>query len=151
MMDDTVDYMREDDILQYTNTAVPLSGGSRRYARYENSYRTDPVKLFPYYKAKSIMYSILQSSLEGIESYDPSQCAQLVTELCVKIRNTIRDMKIPRYRIMCIVHIGQKESHGGLMVGSRCIWNSEHDTFTSTHYSNSCIYAAAIMFAVYLE
>lgn len=141
-----------DPLLDLIKEDSEPSGSNRhhRNAKQENTYRLEPQKTFPYYKAKALMTDLLQSTLGGITTYDPDQCAQLATDLSGKIKNLAKDLKIPRYKLVSLIHIGQKQEQG-LMIGSRCVWNTDHDTFTTAQFVSPCLYAVAILYASYFE
>ena len=142
----------EKDLLDNIREDSEPSGSNRHrhHARLENTYRLEPQKTFPYYKARALMTDLLQSTLGGITTYDPDQCAQFATDLSGKIKNIGKDLKIPRYKLISLVHVGEKQEQG-LMIGSRCVWNTDHDTFASAQFTSHILYAVAMLYASYLE
>ena len=115
--------------------------------RQENSYRTEPKKLYPYYKARKVMEKVL-GTLSEVE-YDSERCSKLVTELCDQIRCQVKHLS-PRYKTAVIVHIGKKDDQG-IMMGSRCLWNAGFDTFSSASFTNSSLFAVGVVYASYFE
>lgn len=57
---------------------------------------------------------------------------------------------IPRYKLIVIVHIGQRKSQS-ILIGSRCLWDPKSDTFSSSVFRNSSLFALASVYAVYFE
>lgn len=57
---------------------------------------------------------------------------------------------IPRFKIICIVHIGQLNGQG-MQLGSRCLWDSSADTFSSFEFRNKSLFAVGSVYGVYYE
>lgn len=117
--------------------------------RYENSYQMAPKKKFLPDKARKIIEETLEEKLSEVE-YSPEICKDMVTELSELIKERIKAMKLPRYKIICIVQIGQKLKQG-IRIGSRCIWNTKFDSFATAEFSNSSLFAVGTAYVVYLE
>ena len=118
---------------------------SRR--RYKNTYRLEPTALFSSSAAASIIDGVLSEALAN-EKYSPAKSAKMATELADIIRKRLR--KLERYKLVCVVHIGQRKEQG-LCVGSRCIWNANFDDYASASFKNSSLFAVGIVYAVYFE
>ena len=71
-------------------------------------------------------------------------------EKALVIKDTVKELNYERYRIMCIVSIGQLDEQGIQLV-SRCVWDTNRDTSASGSYKNKSLFAVATVFAVYLE
>lgn len=57
---------------------------------------------------------------------------------------------IPRYKLIVIVYIGQRDDQS-ILIGSRCLWNPKIDTVSSYALRNSTLFALANVYAVYFE
>lgn len=66
------------------------------------------------------------------------------------IRARVKDLMIPRYKIVVLVHIGQLTGQS-MQISSRCLWDASNDTFASYSFKNSSLYGVATVFAVYFE
>ena len=144
------DFYNGDKDLLEDESSLPVSARYTLKLRYENTYQLGPQKTFPYYKAAAIMQDIVKTTLNEIE-YNPKLCSQLSVEIAEKIKVSMRQFKCsPRYKIAVIVHIGQQDNQG-LYVGSRCLWNSDQDTFASVKYTNTTLFAVATLYACYYE
>lgn len=117
--------------------------------RLENTYRLEPKTRFPHAKAERIIAQELESVLEEVE-YSPQGCLRLASELCETLKNKMKGLNIPRYKLVALVHVGEK-SEQGMRIGSRCLWNTDTDTFSSASYSNSSLFAVGTIYASYLE
>ena len=66
------------------------------------------------------------------------------------IKARVKDMMIPRFKVICLVHIGQLGAQG-LRIGSRCLWDDKYDTFSSFEFRNNSIFAIGSVYGVYYE
>lgn len=66
------------------------------------------------------------------------------------IRACMKDLLIPRYKIVVLVHIGQLSGQS-MQVSSRCLWDASSDTSASYFFKNSSLFGAANVYAVYYE
>lgn len=69
---------------------------------------------------------------------------------CQVIRACIKDLLIPRYKIVVLVHIGQLSGQS-MQVSSRCLWDASSDTSASYVIKNSSLFGLASVYAVYYE
>ncbi|XP_033737681.1 tctex1 domain-containing protein 1-B-like isoform X3 [Pecten maximus] len=117
--------------------------------KYENSYQTTPNQKFPTAKIRYIISDVLESCLRH-EKYEPELCRQLSKTTSEIIKTRVREMNIPRFKIICLVHIGQLNNQG-LRIGSRCLWDSTCDTFSSYEFRNNKLFAIGSVYGVYFE
>lgn len=66
------------------------------------------------------------------------------------VRARIKELMIPRYKIICLVHIGQLGNQC-VRIGSRCLWDSAYDTFATYEFKNKSLFAVCTVYAVYAE
>ena len=66
------------------------------------------------------------------------------------IKARVKEMMIPRFKIICTVHIGELKN-SGLWVGSRCLWDASCDTYSTFEYRNKTLFAIGTVFGVYYE
>ena len=119
-----------------------------REPRLENTYKTDPDRFFPYCKAKNIIEKVL-NSLEEVQ-YSSESCGKLATEMSDQIRVQVKQVTPPRYKVSVIVHIGERNDQA-LVMGSRCLWNPEFDTFATASFKSASLFAVGLVFACYFE
>ena len=119
--------------------------------RLQNTYRTDPdpKEKFAPRQVKKVVENILSSYLEG-EAYDPRKCAHLAQSLTDVIKKRVKEMNLPRYKIVCNVVIGQKQ-HQAIRCASRCLWNDNLDNSASASFENSTLFAMATVYGLYYE
>ena len=95
------------------------------------------------------MFIILRNRLKNV-TYDPARCRLISKSLSEIIRNEVKSMHYPRYKFIVLVSIGQMD-RACLMVGSRCMWNSETDTFACSKFKNGSLFAVGQVFAIFNE
>ncbi len=75
----------------------------------------------------------------------------LTKDIAGKIRDHCKKvLKIPRYKLIVQVTIGQRKDQG-VRITSRCLWDTSTDQYASTHYQNEHIWASALVFGLYTE
>lgn len=66
------------------------------------------------------------------------------------VKARVKDLMIPRYKIIVIISIGQIRDQN-MRMGSRCLWDETHDNFSSHTFKNSSLFATATVYGVYFE
>lgn len=74
----------------------------------------------------------------------------LLRRLSQVIRARVKDLLIPRYKIVILVHIGERTGQS-LQISSRCLWDTSTDTFASYSFKNSSLFGVATVYTVYYE
>ncbi|XP_037356633.1 dynein light chain Tctex-type protein 2B-like [Talpa occidentalis] len=108
-----------------------------------------PEMKFPYIQAEELMQAHLPSKLAGV-AYHPAQCAHLAMVLSGEIRDLVKAVTPPRYRLVCSVSIGSK-GQDGVVVSSQSLWDPHADSFATSHYANPTLFCVALVHAIYLE
>ncbi|XP_064621633.1 dynein light chain Tctex-type 5-like [Lineus longissimus] len=119
--------------------------------KYENTFKMSPDdgKKFMSMRAEQLMQNSLAKFLDGVK-YDPKRCGRLIKVIAEDIKSKIREMDIPRFKVICYVVIGQAGGQG-LEIGSRAVWDDMHDNHATATYDNPSIFAAATVYAIYYE
>lgn len=74
-----------------------------------------------------------------------------VTPLLLQVvKARVKDLMIPRYKIIVMISIGQLAEQN-VRMASRCLWDAASDTFSSYTFKNSSLFAVANVYAVYCE
>jgi hypothetical protein len=132
------------------SAATPYSRAGRvPELQMENTYQMAPSKKFPEGNVRSILKEVLTESLAEV-NYDPNTCRQLTKSISDNLRSRVKEMNIQRYKIICLVHIGQLGKQA-MRIGSRCLWDTSVDTYTSFEFKNGSIFAVATVYGVYFE
>ncbi|NXW51249.1 TC1DA protein, partial [Nyctiprogne leucopyga] len=108
-----------------------------------------PATRFPVAVVDGILKDVLGSHLRE-QSYEPARCREMAKDIAEVIKARVKDLMIPRYKIVVVTHIGQLNEQS-MQVGSRCLWDSVSDTFSSYVFKNTSLFALANVYAVYFE
>ncbi|XP_062480437.1 LOW QUALITY PROTEIN: dynein light chain Tctex-type 5 [Pezoporus occidentalis] len=108
-----------------------------------------PSKRFPVAAVDAILRDVLGSCLRE-QPYEPVRCREMVKDIAEVIKARVKDLMIPRYKIVVVTHIGQLKEPS-ILIGSRCLWDPVSDTFSSYVFKNASLFALANVYAVYLE
>ena len=66
------------------------------------------------------------------------------------IKAAVKELNIPRYKIVVQVTIGEVKSQG-VRVASRCLWDTESDNYASYSFKNESLWCVAMVFGCYTE
>lgn len=116
---------------------------------FEPTYQLGPDKSFPVAAIQNVMQDVMESRL-GNQKYEPEFCKETTKIISEDVKSRVKLMKLGRYKIICLVHIGQLKDQG-IHVSSRCLWDAESDTSSSFEYRNSSLFAVATVFGIYHE
>lgn len=72
------------------------------------------------------------------------------SRLSQEIAERVKELRIPRYRLVVTVTVGQVKGQG-VHASSRCLWDATNDTCTSYTFRKGSLFGLASVFAVYLE
>ena len=129
--------------------ALSNRGGESSKVIYENTYKMAPNVAFPENKIKEVVEKILSRELRNTQ-YDAENCREMTARISDIIKKEIKDLDLDRYKLVCIVHIGQRGNQE-IKVGSRCLWDVRLDTYISAEYQNTSLFAIATVFGIYFE
>ncbi|XP_048208077.1 dynein light chain Tctex-type 4-like [Perognathus longimembris pacificus] len=108
-----------------------------------------PEVKFPCAQAEELMQAHLPSKLASV-AYHPALCAHLATVLSVEIRDLVKAVTPPRYKIVCSVSIGSK-GQADVVVSSQSLWDPHTDCCATSCYVNPTLFCVALVHAIYLE
>ncbi|XP_076001294.1 dynein light chain Tctex-type 5-A-like [Genypterus blacodes] len=117
--------------------------------KLENTYQLGPHKRFPVLAVTNILKDMLTNYLQE-ETYEVEWSQQMTKTLCEVIKSHVKDLKIPRYKVVVMVHIGHITGQG-LRNSSRCLWDASNDTCASYSFKNSSLFGVATVYATYFE
>ncbi|XP_013407908.1 tctex1 domain-containing protein 1-B [Lingula anatina] len=119
------------------------------HVKMENTYQLAPSTRFPIGSVKGIIRDVLDSYLAE-ERYSPELCRQMTKTISEVVKARVKELMIPRFKIICLVTIGQLKDQG-CRVSSRCLWDPSNDTYASYEFRNSSLFAVGMVFGVYTE
>jgi tctex1 domain-containing protein 2 len=102
---------------------------------------------FPSSTVKEVVRDILKTELTGIE-YTVDSTPDQSKRIADTVRNKLRELKLPRYKFMVQVVIGELRGQG-VQMGSRCFWDSSSDCQVSETFVNDSLFAVCTAFGVY--
>ncbi|NWI63254.1 TC1D4 protein, partial [Todus mexicanus] len=119
--------------------------------RLENTYRMQPDEgcKFNAGRVQRVLEGALASTL-GTTAYSPQGSASLAQSLVELLQSQAKEVVPPRYKLVCQVLLGQ-QGQQSLLVASRALWDPESDSFASATFSNTSLFAVAIVHGVYFE
>ncbi|XP_044531719.1 dynein light chain Tctex-type 5 [Gracilinanus agilis] len=135
--------------VSYVDEPSHRDDASHLAVQMENTYQLGPSKCFPVDAVKHILKDVLTNYLQE-EKYEPELCRQMTKTIAEVVKARVKDLMIPRYKLVVIIHIGQLNNQS-LHIGSRCLWDDANDTFASFTFRNTSLFALATVYAVYLE
>ena len=127
------------------------SSSGETLQRSAQDYQTKPDGIFPARSVEEHISRLLQVRLSGIR-YNPERCKELSKSLAEEIKQDVKaHHKLMRYKLICVVNIGETGHQSTACFGSRCLWNAKFDNFASSFYRNAQIFAVATIYGVYFE
>ncbi|XP_063076565.1 dynein light chain Tctex-type 5 [Engraulis encrasicolus] len=121
----------------------------RPAVQMENTYQLGPTGRFPVTAVDDILKDVLASYLQE-EKYEAELCRQMTKTISEVVKARVKELMMPRYKIIVLISIGQLSSQN-MRMGSRCLWDAANDTFSSHTFKNSSLFAIANVYGVYSE
>ncbi|KAK2156927.1 hypothetical protein LSH36_202g08009 [Paralvinella palmiformis] len=136
-------------IVSFSHTQEMANVG--KSVKFENTYHTDPDDRtrFAAPRVKEVASSVLESYLCDV-TYDARRCSELSSELSALIKSRVKELGFPRYKLICLVSIGENTGQG-VAIASRCLWNTNTDNFASVTYRNKELFAVVTVYGLYFE
>ncbi|KAJ8040497.1 Tctex1 domain-containing protein 4 [Holothuria leucospilota] len=144
--------------------SISMYGGSHRNLRsaietpqlkpsskFENTYRMTPDEgcKFNPGPVETIIQMALETNLSG-SRYEPRTSAVFAQRISEEIKQRVKELKLPRYKIVSQVYIGADEGQSVHMV-SRAVWDTSTDNYATASFKNKSLYAVGAVHAVYFE
>ena len=107
------------------------------------------VSLLHYTQVKAVVQQALEENLKDMQ-YSRETCQQMTFTLTELIRNRVKELNYERYKMVCIVNIGSFQEQS-MRITSRCLWDTDTDTFVSVTFQNKSLYANAMVYGLYWE
>lgn len=96
---------------------------------------------------KDIITTVLNDSLSG-KVYDANKVTNWCKDISTNIKNKIKVMGYDRYKIVVEVVIGEQRGEG-VRMGTRCLWDSDTDSYASHVFMNDSLFCCAAAFGIY--
>ncbi|XP_064626289.1 dynein light chain Tctex-type 5-B-like isoform X2 [Lineus longissimus] len=117
--------------------------------RLENTYQLEPARRLSTLAITNIIRDVFESYLAE-EKYEAELCKQMTKTVSEVVKARVKEMMVPRYKIICVVHIGQLDGQG-CKITSRCLWDQRYDTCSTYEYRNHSLFAVGTVYGVYSE
>jgi hypothetical protein len=116
----------------------------------ENTYIVTPEskQKFRPGPAKEIMREVLEAKLSKA-TYHAEQTALMTKQVADEIKDRLKELALPRYKVVVQVVIGEQRGQG-VRMGSRCFWDQDTDQAASEQYANESLFCVATAYGVYL-
>ena len=115
----------------------------------EPTFRLEPTKPFSVSRIVAMLEPLLNERLDEFE-YSPNLARWFARKLSDEIKNRIKRMNFERYKIVCIVNIGEKLDQS-IKIASRCLWNDHIDTLASYTWQNESAFCCVTVFGIYFD
>lgn len=137
----------------FTRPPTTISSGSHEFRLAEpgshNTYRLEPDKRFEHWRVTEIIKNTFEEHLIG-ESYDREFCHRMSKILADLIKDQVKSLQFPRYKIISVVSIGQKRGQS-VRMASRSVWDPRFDCSAQYCYEREDMYAIGVVYGVYCE
>lgn len=118
---------------------------------WEPSYRTRPVESekFVPRAVEAIIRDVMERSLKTA-AFDETECKSMALELCAEIKERVKQLNIPRYKVVLQSVLGEVKGQGAY-IASRCLWDTDTDNYAAFSMKNASLFCVIMVFGLYLE
>ena len=118
---------------------------------WEPSYRTRPVESekFVPRAVEAIIREVMERALKAAV-FDEAECKSLALELCAEIKERVKALNIPRYKVVLQSVLGEVKGQGAY-IASRCLWDTDTDNYAAFSMKNASLFCVIMVFGLYLE
>ena len=143
--------MKFDMSASHDDSKSMFSQKSAVQIQMENSYRMEPeVKgRFSVNRTEEAIQEAFRDHLSKYE-YSKVTAPRIIQTLCTVIKEKVKKLGFPRYKIIVNVFMGELDGQG-LEATSRCLWDEQKDSFACGTFRGRSYFAVAMVHAVYFE
>ena len=130
----------------------PTSSSASPVIEYwEPSYRVRPSEAsrFVPRPVELIIREVMERSLRSAV-FDDASCKVLALELCSEIKERVKALALPRYKVVLQSVLGEVKGQGAY-IASRCLWDVDTDNYAAFSMKNASLFAVIMVFGLYLE
>ncbi|KAK2149616.1 hypothetical protein LSH36_444g02044 [Paralvinella palmiformis] len=113
------------------------------------TYRMAPRVMFAKRRVLDVMEDVVSSRMSGF-LYTASRATTMIKALSEEIREKVKELNFDRYKIVCLVSIGQTRGQG-LRITSRCTWDVTYDDHCTYTWTNGLAFCTATVYGLYHE
>ena len=100
-------------------------------------------------KVKKIIEQVVTKILED-QTYDSSNSRVWAETIVANVRDLVKQLNIPSYKIIVQSVVGQVAGQG-VRVASKCLWDETNDNYATYTFSNSSLFCTTFVFGIYYE
>ena len=118
---------------------------------WEPSYRVRPSEgsRFVPRPVELIIREVMEARLRSAV-FDDGACKLLALELCSEIKERVKALQLPRYKVVLQSVLGEVKGQGAY-IASRCLWDVDTDNYAAFSMKNASLFAVIMVFGLYLE
>jgi len=117
--------------------------------QYENTFKIEPDNRIDFLKIKDIVNNTLVDIFQDAK-YNYEEMGHLCKRTSQVIKDSVKMLKIERYKIICSVTISEQTGQG-VKKASRFLWDDKKDNWVDAYFANSSLVAHASVYALYFE
>ncbi|XP_026814540.1 tctex1 domain-containing protein 2-like [Rhopalosiphum maidis] len=121
-----------------------------KLVKYQNTYRLESKNTFNENKALIVIKNETMKHLNNETRYNPDDATRIAANMSLSIRDGIYDLDFERYKIVCIVEIGEKKDQG-IMSIARLLRDFNKDKYVYSNFENHHLFATIMVGAFYYE
>ena len=115
----------------------------------QNSYDLSPVKPFKVSEVREIIKDSMKDINDEKNKHETD--GDLCKSLADEIKERVKNCGFSRYKIICVVSLLRNYEKQNIIIGSRCLWNTDYDNFAQEIFQNEYFTAVATVYAFYYE
>lgn len=117
--------------------------------RFQATYRLEPKRPFKHDDCYSILQNLITFNLQNY-IYNPKTAPRLCLYLSEEIKLRVKKLDFDRYRIICVVTIGEK-FHQSYKSVTKFLWDSKRDGYANFVFDSSNLFCNGTIYALYYE
>jgi hypothetical protein len=82
--------------------------------------------------------------------FDDATCKVMALELCSEIKERVKALNLPRYKVVLQSVLGEVKGQGAY-IASRCLWDTDTDNYAAFSMKNASLFCVIMVFGLYLE
>jgi hypothetical protein len=143
-----------DGLLGHGGAAASSSSSSSSHhviEYWEPSYRTRPTESsrFVPRAVELLIREVMERQLRSAV-FDDATCKVMALELCSEIKERVKALNLPRYKVVLQSVLGEVKGQGAY-IASRCLWDTDTDNYAAFSMKNASLFCVIMVFGLYLE
>lgn len=119
-----------------------------RFTVIANTYKMEPETTFKFVEIRKIIKKYLE--ILKREKYEVKRAREISKMMSNSIMKEVKQLGLSRFKFVCTVSIGQLKGQT-VRIASRCVWDTEFDSFVTERVENDSMFAVGTVYGVYHE